>query len=80
MVAITDEINSNDDSSQTKKIIHWLGDERAGEFSILKENLKDYLLNLVDVPTEFLSKEDFVDHEIVSSRMKCFVSKCPLFN
>ncbi|CAF1254461.1 unnamed protein product [Rotaria sordida] len=55
MVVIMNKINDN---CQTARIIQWLGGERA-----------------VDVPNDFditpLSKEDLVDHEIVSSKVEC---------
>jgi hypothetical protein len=36
MIAISDTINSNDNSCQKLRIIQWLGNERAGEFYILE--------------------------------------------
>ncbi|CAF1614799.1 unnamed protein product [Rotaria sp. Silwood1] len=56
MVVIKNNIHDN--NCQTARIIQWLGNERA-----------------VDVPNDFnltlLSKEDLVDHEIVSSKVDC---------
>ncbi|UJR26794.1 hypothetical protein I4U23_008107 [Adineta vaga] len=68
MVAIADKINTSnhggtnkikeEHNHQTARIIQWLGGERA-----------------VDVPAEFdvssPTKEDFVDHHIVASKVEC---------
>jgi hypothetical protein len=40
MVGLMNAIHSNDNSCQTRRIIQWLGDERAGKFYNWKENLK----------------------------------------
>jgi hypothetical protein len=87
MVAIAEKINSSagtaikqEHNHQTARIIQWLGGERAGTFNQKKRGgiysppiLLIFIL--VDVPAEFdvtsSLKEDFVDHQIVASKVEC---------